>query len=203
MTDSTAPRTESVLHQGQFLHLLRVAHWEYVRRPRSSGAGFIVALTDDQQLVLVEQYRYPVDARCIELPAGIIGDSPALAAESAEDSALRELEEETGFRGTQARLLVCAPTAPGMTAELSYFVRVHGLTRLHGGGGVDDEDITTHCVPLSAIDGWLEQQARRGRMIDARIYAALYLLQRENCSTAVKADVEPQTDALRADSHPQ
>lgn len=202
MTPTSAPRNETILHHGQFLQLLRVAHWEFVRRPRSSGAGFIVALTDDEQLVLVEQYRYPVDARCIELPAGIIGDSAELASESAEDSARRELEEETGFRSTQAQLLICAPTAPGMTAELSYFVRVSGLTRVHAGGGVDDEDITTHCVPLSAIDQWLQQQAQRGLLIDARIYAALYLLQREPRQPGITAGAGQQTGELPAGFRP-
>lgn len=171
-------RNITVLHDGQFLQLLRVEHWEYVRRPRSSGAGFIIALTGADELVLVEQYRYPLDRRCIELPAGIIGDSAELQGESPLDSAMRELEEETGFAGSRAELLLQSPTAPGMTAELSYFVRVHGLQRRHAGGGVDGEDIVTHCVPLPGIDAWLDTQRNAGLAVDARIYAALYLLGR-------------------------
>ncbi|MCR3961356.1 NUDIX hydrolase, partial [Aeromonas veronii] len=87
----------------------------------------------------VEQYRWPLRANTIELPAGIIGDSEAFADEDAATSALRELEEETGFRGRDARLIFTAPTAGGLTAEQSYFVRVTGLTRVSAGGGVDDE----------------------------------------------------------------
>ena len=168
-----------VLHQGQFLALLRRAHWEYVQRPHSTGACFIVALTAARELVLVEQYRLPVRAYTIELPAGIMGDSAAFADETAEASALRELEEETGFRGGSAELLLTAPTAAGLTSETSYFVRVRDLVRVHAGGGVDGENITVHIVPLAGIDDWLAAQRASGRLVDMRIYAALHLLSRE------------------------
>ncbi len=168
-----------VLHEGEFLRLLRRAHWEYVVRPHSSGAGFVVALTDADELVLVEQYRLPLRGRTIELPAGIIGDSEAFADEDACTSALRELEEETGFRGAAAHLITTAPTAAGLTAETSYFVRVRGLTRVHAGGGVDGEDITVHCVALDGIDDWLDAQRGAGLAVDARIYAALHFIARE------------------------
>lgn len=168
-----------LLHRGEFLLLLRRAHWEYVERPRSSGACFVIAVTPEHDIVLVEQYRYPVQKRTIELPAGIMGDSEAFAGESAQDSALRELEEETGYRAARAELLFSAPTAAGLTSEYSYFVRAHGLRRVHAGGGVDNENITVHVVPLAQIDAWLEAQRAQDRLIDSRIYAALYLLSRE------------------------
>src|SRR3546814_3074292 len=94
------------LHRGKFLRLVRDRHWEYVTRVNSSGAGFIAALTDAGEVVLVEQYRLPLHARTIELPAGMIGDEDAFRDESIEASTMRELEEETGFRGTQAEILM-------------------------------------------------------------------------------------------------
>lgn len=168
-----------VLHQGEFLLLLRREHWEYVVRPRSSGACFVIAVTDADELVLVEQYRWPLRVNTIELPAGIIGDSEAFADEDAAASALRELEEETGFRGSQARLILTAPTAGGLTAEQSYFVRVTGLTRVSEGGGVDDEAITVHCVKVAEVDDFIEAQRAKGLQVDARIFAALHFLSRE------------------------
>ncbi len=165
-----------LLHRGEFLLLFRREHWEYVRRPKSSGAGFVIAVTDDDELVLVEQYRLPVRAATIELPAGIIGDSEQFADEKAEASALRELEEETGFRGASAELLFTSPTAAGITSEMSYFVRVRGLSRVHAGGGVDDENITVHIVPRKGIDAWLSARRAENKFIDMRIYAALHLL---------------------------
>lgn len=170
------PRT---LYDGEFLKLLRDGHWEYVRRQRSTGAGFIVAVTDDDQLVLVEQFRIPLQQRVVELPAGIIADSLATAEESTESSALRELEEETGFRGTQAQALCSGPVAAGMTNEMGYFTRVTGLSRVHAGGGVEGEDITVHLVPRADVDRWLQQQLARGVLVDPRIYIALYFIQRD------------------------
>lgn len=168
-----------VLHEGEFLRLLRREHWEYVERPRSSGAGFVVAVTEAGELVLVEQYRWPIRSRSIELPAGIIGDSAEFADEDACASGLRELEEETGFQGASAELITSAPTAPGLTAETSYFVRVRDLRRVHAGGGVDGEDITVHCIPLDQVDDWLDLQRAAGLSVDTRIYAALHFLARE------------------------
>lgn len=165
-----------LLHRGEFLLLFRRQHWEYVRRPRSSGACFVIAVTREDELVLVEQYRLPVQANTIELPAGILGDSEAFAGEAAEEGGLRELEEETGFRGARAELLFSAPTAAGLTSEMSHFVRVHDLTRVHAGGGVDDEAITVHLVPRRGIDTWLKARRTEGKLVDSRIYAALHLL---------------------------
>lgn len=169
-----------VLHEGQFLRLLRDGHWEYVARRRSTGAGFIVATTDARELILVEQYRAPMRARTLELPAGIIADSVATQDETVEASALRELEEETGFRGTAARILTTGPVAAGLASEMGYFVRVSGLSRVHAGGGVDGEDIRVHLAPLGGVDAWLREREADGLLIDPRIYAALYFLSRQS-----------------------
>lgn len=178
MSRQPPPPEVRVLHDGEFLRLLRNAHWEYVQRQRASGAGFIVALTPENDLLLVEQYRLPLQARVIELPAGIIGDSAALADESAQDSALRELEEETGYRGRRAEILCHGPVAAGMTNEISWFTRVHDLERVGTGGGVDGENITVHRVPLAQVETWLAQQQALNLLIDPRIYVALYFLRR-------------------------
>ena len=86
-----------LLHDGEFLRLVRHGHWEYVQRRAANGAAAIIAVTDARELILVEQYRIPVAANTIELPAGVIGDDPAFASESVEASARRELLEETGL----------------------------------------------------------------------------------------------------------
>jgi ADP-ribose pyrophosphatase len=174
----TAPATIETLHEGRFLRLRRTGTWEYVERPHSSGAAFIVAVTAARELVLVEQYRKPLQANTLELPAGMIGDDAAFRDEGVEASALRELEEETGFRGIRAERLLSGPVAAGMSAEMLHLVRIHDLTRVHAGGGVDDEDITVHLAPLDGIDDWLAGQRDSGLLIEPRIYAGLYFLLR-------------------------
>ena len=171
---STPPDAPRTLHDGQFLKLLRDGRWEYVRRQRASGAGFIVAITEARELILVEQYRVPLRKRVIELPAGIIGDGEATQDESAAHSALRELEEETGFSGTATRALCHGPVAAGMTDEIGYFTQVTGLHRVSPGGGVEGEDITVHVIAIDGIEAWLDAQAARGLLVDPRIFVALY-----------------------------
>lgn len=168
------------LHEGEFLRLLRHGHWEYVQRRSRLGAAALVAVTDAGELVLVEQYRIPVQAPCIELPAGIIGDEAAFADESILESARRELLEETGFDCAAVEPLFSGPTAPGLSSEMSHLVRASGLRRVHAGGGVAGEGITPHVVPLAGIDGWLRAQSARGCLIEPKVYAALYFLRAES-----------------------
>jgi ADP-ribose pyrophosphatase len=166
------------LHRGRYLELLRDGHWEFVRRVNARGAVFVVAVTDARELVLVEQHRVPVQERTLELPAGIYGDADSPKDETAEQCALRELEEETGYRGKAAKLLLSGPVAPGLTNEIMYLVRVAGLTRVHAGGGVGSEDITVHTVPLDRVERWLGDRRLEGLQVEPRIYAALYFLER-------------------------
>ncbi len=169
------PSDSNLLHRGEFLELRRRRHWEYVRRTRSNGgAAFMIALTDEAELVLVEQLRLPVEQPVIELPAGIIGDHHP--DESPEDAALRELEEETGFRAARVRRIFDSPTVAGISSEWAYYLRMEGLTRVGDGGGVGEEDIITHCVPLASAPQWLERQRAGGSLVDIRIYAALFWL---------------------------
>ena len=165
------------LHRGRFLELLREGHWEFVQRVKARGAVFVLAVTDARELVLVEQHRVPIGDRTLELPAGIYGDDESAEHETPEQCALRELEEETGYRGKAARLLVSGPVAPGLTSEIMHLVRVAGLTKVHAGGGVGGEQITVHAVPLADVVAWLERKRGEGFQVEPRIYAALYLLE--------------------------
>ena len=176
---SVAKPPIETLYEGKYLVLRREGTWEYVERPNSTGAAFIVAVTESREMVLVEQYRVPLHARCIELPAGIIGDEAAFAGEGVEAAALRELEEETGFRGARAERLMSGPVGAGLASEILHLVRAHDLQRVHAGGGVDGEDITVHVVPLAEIGEWLAAQSRSGKWVEPRVYAGLWFVQNE------------------------
>ncbi len=167
-----------ILASGRFLRLVRKGRWEYAERVNSSAAVFVVAVTPARELVLVEQHRVPLGKRTIELPAGLMGDEADHVEETVERCALRELEEETGFRAKRAELLVEGPVAPGLTSERLYLLRCHELEQVHAGGGVGGENITVHTPSLDSIDAWLAQQRRAGIEIEPRVYAALYFIQR-------------------------
>jgi ADP-ribose pyrophosphatase len=164
------------LFQGKYVALVKEGNWEFASRLNATGAAVIVAVTDDQKLLLVEQYRIPVKSRTIELPAGIIGDGPGETDEDPKEAARRELLEETGYSADEIAILTTGPSSSGITSELVTLVRATGLRRVHAGGGVAHENITVHQVPLCDVHGWLDAKAKAGFLIDPKIYAGLYFV---------------------------
>jgi ADP-ribose pyrophosphatase len=162
------------LHTGEFLALIREGHWEYAHRVKATGSAIIVAVTDDKKLLLVEQYRIPLHARTLELPAGIIGDEPDTHDEEHLEAARRELLEETGYAADRIEPIMTGAASGGLASELITLFRASGLRRVHAGGGVAGEDITVHEMPLSGADLWLAAKAEAGLLVDPKIYAGLY-----------------------------
>lgn len=167
---------KTTLCTGQFVSLIREGHWEYAQRLNTTGAAVIVAVTEQNKLLLVEQYRIPCHARTIELPAGIIGDEPETGDESHAAAAGRELLEETGYAADCLEFLVTGPPSSGLASEMVTFFRATGLRRVGVGGGVAHEDIKVHEVPLVDVRPWLEQKARSGVLVDPKVYAGLYFI---------------------------
>jgi ADP-ribose pyrophosphatase len=161
--------------KGRYLSLLEFDDWEYASRSNASGVVVLVAVTDNDELLLVEQYRKPVRKRVIELPAGLIGDHDN-AAESAFEAAGRELEEETGFRGRRMEVLMECPSSAGMSDEIIYLILVDELQQTGPGGGDESEDIALHVIPLSEVHDWLQQKMDSGLPVDPKIYSGLYWL---------------------------
>jgi len=172
------PPDQTTLHRGKFLALIKEGHWEYVDRVNATGAAIIVAVTAEQKVLLVEQYRIPVHVRTIELPAGIIGDEPGCNSESQAEAARRELLEETGYAAAKMVPLTTGTASSGLTSELVTLFQASELERTGKGGGVAHEDITVHEVPLAEVDAWLEAKAKTGVLVDPKIYAGLYFLKK-------------------------
>ena len=89
---------QKVLYEGRFLRFARKGDWEYVQRNNCSAIVIIVAVTEDDHVVFVEQYRPPVDKIVIEFPAGLVNDFGKKKKESNYCAAKRELLEETGYQ---------------------------------------------------------------------------------------------------------
>lgn len=166
------------LHAGRYLGLYETHGWEYVSRENATGVVVLVAVSDDEELLLVEQFRPAVGQPVIELPAGLAGDLDD-PDEGLLQAAQRELLEETGYQAGEMELLMSCPSSAGMSDEVVTFVRAGRLQKLGPGGGDDSEDITVHAVPLAGIDHWLQQHLERGSLLDPKIYSALYWLQRQ------------------------
>jgi ADP-ribose pyrophosphatase len=167
----------ATLYKGKYLALVKEGHWEYAERIGATGAAIIVALTPEQKILLVEQYRIPVHAQTIELPAGITGDSGEN--ESDAEAAKRELLEETGWEASQIEPLLTGPSSSGLTSEKVTIFLATGLKRVHAGGGVANEKITVHEIPLKDLETWLARRQSEGCLVEPKLYAGLYFLQRK------------------------
>ena len=169
---------QETLWEGRFLRLLRRGRWEYADRHNATGAVVLVAVTDDGRLLLTEQFRVPLQAPVIELPAGLVGDMPGEPGDDLEAAARRELREETGYEARRLRVLMQGPTSAGLSTEVVTLFHATGLTRVGRGGGVEHEQITTHEVPLSAAHTWLLERIAAGVAVDPKVFAGLYFAQR-------------------------
>jgi len=166
----------TTITKGKYLHLVRRGTWEFAHRPNISGIVGILAVTDDRKVLLVEQFRPPVNANVIELPAGLAGDLDDARGESLADAAKRELLEETGYAAATMTELASGPASAGICDEVITLFAATGLTKQHDGGGDASENITLHAVPVDEIDDWLKQQRLAGKMIDLKIYCGLRFL---------------------------
>jgi ADP-ribose pyrophosphatase len=163
-----------VMASGKFLRLVKRGRWEYADRVNCTGAVVVVAVTNDNRIVLTEQYRLPLDQRVVELPAGLTGDEPGAADEDFALAARRELLEETGYECRNVEWLASGPTSGGLSTEIVAFYRAVGLTKVHHGGGTEHEEIEVHEVPVDEALDWLRQKHDAGVLVDPKVYAGLY-----------------------------
>lgn len=163
-----------ILAETKFLRMVQDQHWTYVSRPNITGAIAIISVTDDKEIVLIDQYRIPMQGRVIELPAGLVGDLPDSKMETKEEASQRELIEETGYRAETIEHVVEAASSAGLTDETVHLMMATGLTKVGEGGGDDLEDIIVHAIPIAEVDDWLSQQLSAGKFVDYKVYAGMY-----------------------------
>ena len=164
-------------HEGRFLSLREINDWEFVTRPNATGVVGIFALTADRRVILVEQYRRPVQSRVIEVCAGLIGDEKDFADEAVIDCANRELLEETGYTAGKISPLLSSPTSAGMTDEITHFFLAEDCVKTGRGGGVCGEKITTHLVDFEGLVAFMQAKRAAGVLVDSKIHACLGAIQ--------------------------
>lgn len=162
--------TAEIVWQGRYITTWREGRWEYVSRARDIRAAVILAIVEGDVL-LVEQYRVPLGRRCIELPAGLVGDETP--GEDAALAAARELEEETGYRAGRIEAIGDFHSSPGMVSEGFTLFRAARLEKMGEGGGDGTEDITVHRVPLDDITAFVARQRVAGHAIDVKLLTLL------------------------------
>ncbi len=172
-TGESVAKNITTHYKGRFLGMKERDRWEYAYRTNASGVVAMVPVTDAGELVLVEQYRIPVESRVMELPAGLAGDTGDRE-ESLKTAAQRELIEETGYRAGILEQLLIGPSSSGMTDELLTMFFAGGLERVGPGGGDGNENITVHLVPLDGANQWLSSRIAEGVLVDPKVYAGLF-----------------------------
>ncbi|WP_400242129.1 NUDIX domain-containing protein [Niallia sp. JL1B1071] len=138
---------------------------ELVKHP---GAVAVIAITDDNKLVMVEQYRKPLEKVIVEIPAGKLekGEDPALCAR-------RELEEETGYDCKSLELVSSFYTSPGFADEIIHVYVAKGLTKKEDAAGLDEDEFVN--VLEITLDEALEF-IKKQRIFDAKtIFGVQYL----------------------------
>lgn len=151
---------------GNYIRALRKGRWEYVSR--TNGVRAVVILAEHEgKVILIDQPRVAVGGRCIELPAGLVGDTDPNA--TVEDTAIKELEEETGFTADRVERLGDFHSSPGMLSEGFTLVRAHGVRHIGEGGGDEHEDINVHLVPRADIPEFVARKRAQGFAIDTKL----------------------------------
>ena len=153
-----------------------VSYWDFVQRKNSTGVVAVVARTASDEVILVEQFRPPLEASVIELPAGLVGDVEGELDESFESAARRELLEETGYSARIMTEVARGPTSAGLTDEIISLFLASDLTKQNAGGGDSSEEIIVHLVPLSNLDNWIDCAEKSGKLIDIKLWTGIHFL---------------------------
>lgn len=132
---------------------------------RHRGSVAALAVHDDGRVVLVRQYRYPVDQEVWELPAGRIDHD-----ETAEEGARRELEEEVGLRARNVEPISVFYTTPGFCDETMHLFRATGLSPVPARPEEDERIEAMACTLEEARD-----MIRRGDVREGKTLVALLL----------------------------
>ncbi len=134
------------------------------------GAAVVLALDDDERVLVVVQYRHPAGRRFVELPAGLldkVGEDP-------EEAARRELVEETGYQAETWTHLGSTWSSPGISAEVIHLYLARGLSPADRGDfelAHEEADMALYWLPLDdLVDGVLS-----GRIADAPLVNAVLL----------------------------
>ncbi|GAA0115950.1 NUDIX hydrolase [Clostridium senegalense] len=160
------------IHKGKILNLkieeVKLPNGKTSKREivEHRGAVAILAFKDENTILLVNQFRKPLNETILEIPAGKleIGEEPIICAQ-------RELEEETGYKANNLKFLGKIVTTPGFSDEIIYIYKATGL---YDGtiGGDEDEFIELEEITIDK----LKEKIKNGEVIDGKTIAALGFL---------------------------
>jgi len=135
---------------------------EVVEHP---GAVAVVAIREDKTVVMVRQYRHPAGKILLEIPAGKLDEG-----ENPDACAVRELEEETGYKAAVIRKLATVYTTPGFTDELMHIYAAEGLGQSKQNMDEDEFIDIDYYTPQQ-----LKEMIQAGQIEDAKTLLGLFM----------------------------
>ncbi len=176
-------QNRKTLWEGKFLRTVLVRYidgsgvterdWEAVERVGCDGIVGIVPITQDGEVIMIRQFRPPINAHVVELPAGLCDQGERL-----EDAAERELIEETGYSAGQLRFLTEGPLSSGLSSEVLTVFIATNLTFVGIGKRDETEHIEVLKVPLEEVALEIETRKRAGDYVDLKVFGLVELARR-------------------------
>ena len=143
--------------------------WEAVERMTGTGIVSIMAITAKDEVIFVSQFRPPVGREVVEFPAGLCDQE----GESLEETALRELQEETGWQASEIIKLFAGPVSAGLSSEFLTVFLATDLKFVGKKDGREERGIIVYKVPLKEADEWLRSMENKGMLIDVKLWARI------------------------------
>lgn len=163
---------EKLIYKGSFIDVLNIkvelpngknTSRDIIKHP---GATAVIAFIDEENIILVEQFRLALNKNLLEIPAGKLdkGEEPIKCAK-------RELQEETGYIANNLEYLGAIATAPGFCDEIIYLYKASNLTI--GNKNEDDDEFTN--VKIININK-VKEMIKNGEIIDGKTISILSYL---------------------------
>lgn len=142
-----------------------VREWEAVERINCSGIVAIVPFKNSGTVIMIRQFRPPINGYVVELPAGLCD-----IGESFEEAAARELIEETGYSAGSLTYLMKGPMSSGSSSEILNVYVATDLAFIGIGRRDETEKIEVLEVPLAGLGAELTRLENKGNYVDLKIY---------------------------------
>jgi ADP-ribose pyrophosphatase len=150
-----------------------IREWESFERVNCKGIVAIMAVTDDKEVLLIRQFRPPVNGYVIEFPAGLNDKGDTL-----EEAARRELLEETGYSARELFFLTEGVMSSGASGEILTVFFAKGLEFKGIGERDETEDIEVLKIPIAVVYQKLSDFQSEGNYVDLKILGLIELAKR-------------------------